>query len=119
MDAYSVDLRKRIVETYVAGGLTQQAVADRYGVSIWFVKKIWIQFCRTGDASPGKRGRPAQPSFDAAAEQRLHRAIREHPDATLRELAALCGVACCAATVCNTLKRLGYRRKKNAARVRA
>jgi transposase len=113
-----MDLRKRIVDAYGAGGSTQQAVADRFGVSLWSVQKLWQQWCATGDLSPGKRGRPPQRSFDGAAEQRLHHAVRKHPDATLAELANLCGVACCEATVFNTLKRLGYRRKKNATRER-
>lgn len=119
MDAFSVDLRKRIVETYEAGGVTQEEVAERFGVSYSFVQKLWTRWCKTGDLTPDKRGKPPKPSFDAAAEQRLHRAVRDHPDATLRELADLCGVECSDATVCNTLKRLGYRRKKNAARLRA
>lgn len=119
MNSFSVDLRERIVETYAAGGVTQLGVAERFGVSYSFVQKLWTRWCTTGDITPCKRGKPPEPIFDAAAEQRLHRAVRDRPDATLTELAEVCGIECCAATVCNTLKRLGYRRKKNAARLRA
>lgn len=115
MEAYSVDLRKRVVETCESGTMTQAAVAAQYMVSHSFVKKLLARWRETGDLSPGKPGGQPKRSFVGAAERRLHRSVRDRPDATLDELAALCGVQCCTATVCNTLKRLGYRRKKNAA----
>jgi len=96
--------------------MTQAAVADRYAVSHSFVKKLLALWRTTGDLAPGKPGDRRKPSFDEAALQRLRNAVREDPDATLEEFAERRGVPCCPATVHNTLKRLGYRRKKNAAR---
>lgn len=119
MKAYSGDLRERVLAACKAGELSQEAIAQRYAVSYGLVKKVWAQWRTTGSCLPGRPGGKPKRSFDVVAEQRLHRAIREHPDATLSELADECGIACCEATVCNTLKRLGYRRKKNAARLRA
>ena len=116
MNTYSLDLRERIIELYESGALTQQEVADDFGVSLGFVRKLWLQWQRTGDLAPGKRGGRHKPTFDAVALRRLHKAVKDHSDATLDELAAICGVGCCRSTVHNTLKRLGYRRKKNAAR---
>jgi transposase len=118
MKAYSADLRERVVAACKARELSQEAIAERYAVSYGLVKKVWAQWRKTGSCLPGRPGTKAKRSFDAAAEQRLHRAVRDNPDATLSELADVCGVACCEATVCNTLKRLGYRRKKNATRLR-
>ena len=48
--------------------------------------------------------------------ERLKRAVADQPDATLDELREACGAECSVVTVYNTLVRLGYRRKKNAAR---
>jgi len=116
MEAYSLDLRKRVFEACASGEMTQAAVADRYAVSHSFVKKLLALWRTTGDLAPGKPGGRRKPSFEEAALRRLRNAVRENPDATLEEFADRCGVSCCPATVHNTLKRLGYRRKKNAAR---
>ena len=116
MKTYSIDLRQRIVEACEAGTMTQAAVAERFGVSFGFVRKLLTQWRETGELAPRKRGGRRKPTFDDAAVRRLRQAVREHPDATLDELAQLCGVSCCRATVYNTLKREGFRRKKNVAR---
>jgi transposase len=116
MNTYSLDLRERIIALYESGALTQHEVADDFGVSLGFVRKLWLQWQHTRDLAPGKRGGRHKPAFDAAALRRLHKAVKDHPDATLDELAAICGVACCRSTVYYTLARAGYRRKKNAAR---
>ena len=50
--------------------------------------------------------------FSGAALVRLERLIAAQPDATLEELRDCSGVSCSVMTVFNTLKRLGYRRKK-------
>ncbi len=119
MKAYSVDLRERVVAACQARELTQEAIAEQFAVSYGFVKKVWKQWRKTGSFLPGRAGGNAKRSFDAPALVRLHRAVRDDPDATLEELGQCCRVACCTATVHNTLKREGYRRKKNAARLRA
>lgn len=114
MKTYSMDLRKRVIEACESGTMTQAEVAERFGVSFGFVRKVLTQWRETGELAPRKRGGRRKPTFDDAAVRRLRQAIREHPDATLDELAQLCGMTCCRATVHNTLKRAGFRRKKNA-----
>jgi len=44
----------------------------------------------------------------------LSRLVQEQPDATLEQLRERLGVGCSIVTIHNTLKRLGYRVKKNA-----
>jgi transposase len=115
MKAHSIDLRERIIAACEAGEMTQQAVAERFGVSYRSVKELLQQWRETGDLSP--RPRPGRHRlFDAQADKRLRHAVEQNPDATLAELRELCGVECTLPTIHNTLKRLGYRRKKNAAR---
>ena len=115
MKAHSMDLRERIVAACESGTMTQEAVAKLFSVSYRSVKMLLRQWRETGDLSPHKRG-GRRPIFDAAALKRLKQALEKNPDAILDELRDACGVACSLPTVHNTLKRLGYRRKKNAAR---
>ena len=115
MKSFSLDLRNRIVEACEAGGESQRAIGSRFDVSYSFVLKLWFQWRHTGSLEPLKRsGR--RPAFDARALQRLKKAVKDHPDATLEELREACSVDCSFVTVHNTLKREGFRRKKNATR---
>ncbi len=40
MKAYSLDLRKKIVQRYEAGAVTQRELAKQFGVSTFFVVKL-------------------------------------------------------------------------------
>ncbi len=115
MKAHSLDLRTRIVKACEAGCDTQEAIAQRFEVSYWFVVKLWQQWRRTGDLRARKRGGRRPRAIDGPALTRLKRRLKDRPDSTLDELREACGVDCSLVTVHNTLKRLGYRRKKNAA----
>ena len=117
MKALSLDLRNRIVRAYAAGGRTQAEIAEVFGVSERSVKRLWRKWRETGDVTPGKVGGRRPRAIVDGALQRLKQTLRARPDATLEELREACGVACSTVTVHNTLKRLGYRRKKNAARL--
>lgn len=115
MKAHSLDLRERIVAACESGTMTQEAVAQRFGVSYRSVKGLLRQWRETGDLTPRKRSGRRR-LFEAEALKRLKRALLQNPDATLEELRDACGVDCTLPTIHNTLKRAGYRRKKNAAR---
>jgi transposase len=116
MRAYSNDLRASVIEACLSGDRTQREVAEVFGVSLPFVQKVLARYRDTGDRCSHARGGRRLPAFDAKAVKRLRRRVKERPDATLEELREYCGVECSLVTVHNTLKRLGYRRKKNAAR---
>jgi len=116
MRAHSLDLRKRIVEACKQGKQSQADIAVRFGVSFRFVSKVWSQWRRTGSYAPLQRGGRRPRSIQGDALRRLKRALEKNPDATLEELREASGVDCTLPTVHNTLKREGYRRKKNAAR---
>ena len=116
MRAYPLELRVPIVQACEAGEETQAEIAERFGVSHVYVKKLWRQWRERGDVRPGQMGGHRPPAIQGASLKRLKQAVRDHPDATLEELREYCGVECSLVTVHNTLKRLGYRRKKNAAR---
>lgn len=52
MKTYSIDLRQRIVDTYDQGGISQEALAERFCVSIFFVKKLFRQRRLKGSIAP-------------------------------------------------------------------
>lgn len=116
MRPYPTELRKPIVAACRAGDETQEQIARRFGVSYGFVKKLWRQWCETGTLEPGKMGGHRKPVVRGAVLTRLKNALKRNPDATLAELRNACGAECSLVTIHNTLKREGYRRKKNAAR---
>lgn len=115
MKAFSIDLRQRILDAYDAGEGSRQQIADRFLVSLGLVKKLLAQRKTTGSIEPIPRpGRT--PIFHGELLEQLDAYEREHPDATLKEIRSHFGdhAPCSNTAVCTGLKRLDYRRKKNA-----
>ena len=55
-DAYALDLRKRIVAAYQAGGTSIRAVAKRFMVTTRTVHRLVQQYRQTQDLTPKKVG---------------------------------------------------------------
>jgi transposase len=113
MNAYSTDLRERVVAACDAGDATREQIAARFSVSVAWIRKLVRQRRETGSIAPKPRGGGRAPAFDAEAARRLREAVRVDDDATLRELADAAGVACCVSAVHRALARLGITRKKS------
>ena len=107
--AYSVDLRERVVAFVQEGGSKCEAT-KRFGVSRWCVynwlSRECLQVQKMGPKAPWK--------LDPEA---LKAHVEQYPDAYHRERAVALGVSDFAIRL--GLKRLGLRRKKNAAVPRA
>jgi transposase len=105
MNAYSTDLRARVIE-YVEKGHTQKESAARFGVSdrtVW----NWVKLKReTGSLKV--EAVPRSPH--KLPNEELVSYVRAHPDAYLKEIAEHfnCGVS----SVHGALKRLGITYKK-------
>jgi transposase len=84
--AYSDDLRRKILETYARGDGTEAQLAERFRVSLGYVKKIRRQQLRTGkmERIPHHPGR--KPKFSEPIRERLRNWLRQEPDLTLGEL---------------------------------
>lgn len=117
MKAYSLDLRQKVVDTYEAGGITQRALADRFCVSVFFVKKLFRQRTQTGSIAPKERrgwqrGRRT-PEIHAFVVE-LH---KQKNDWTLREVAERIETAfqvrLSSPSVCRIVKLENLRRKKS------
>ena len=114
-----MDLRTRILAAYDKGKTTRQAVADRFGVSLAFVKKLLSRRKHFGTIAPflDRVGRRRAVSPDQQEAIRKH--IAAHPGATLAELRDAFGLSCSLVTVFNTLRRMRLTYKKNSPRRRA
>ena len=107
-----MDLRDRVVSACDAGELTREEIAEEFSVSVRWIRKLLRRRRETGDYGPRGHGGGRSAAFGATALKHLERLVRQQSDATLAELRERSGVDCSLVTIHNTLKRLGYRRKK-------
>jgi transposase len=115
MDAYSLDLRKKIVEAKERGMPTVE-VAKTFGVGLSTVKR-YAATARQGRPLAPKKHPGSKPKIDEGARRLLEVCLQERrPAATLPErrefLRRTCGVSVSDSTVSRMLKRLGWTRKK-------
>ena len=84
--ALSDDLRERVVEAVVVGGLSRNAAAKRFGVSIASAVR-WLQrFGASGEISPAPTGGDRRSGRIEAHRDYLLGLIRRQPDLTLLEI---------------------------------
>ena len=115
MDAYSLDLRKRIVDAKERGMPTAE-VARTFGVGASTVKR-YAAAAREGKPLAPKKRPGSKPKMDEAARKLLERDMEERPAATLPQrrefLSRVAGVSVSDSTVSRMLRRLGFSRKKD------
>ena len=120
MRPYSKDLRRLIVGVIQENEESQTEIAERFTVSISFVEKLWRRFRTTGsyEAKPHAGGRERSL---AAYEALIRAEVKAQSDITLEELAKKVAEASGKPrigimTMCDELRRLKLRRKKNGLR---
>jgi transposase len=113
MKAYSTDLRQRVLAACDALDATRDQIAERFSVSVAWIRRLIQQRRETGSIEPKPRGGGRAPAFDSVAAAKLRQAVSDDDDATLLELAQAAGVTCCASAVHRALVRLGITRKKS------
>ena len=115
MNAYSEDLRKKIVEAVERGMLKIEA-ARTFGVGISSVKR-YVATYREGRSLAPKKRPDSKPKLDGSARKLLEVDLEERPTATLPQrrefLRQACGMEVSDSTVSRVLKRLGWTRKKD------
>ncbi len=115
MDAYSLDLRKKIVEAKKRGAATAE-VAKTFGVGVSSVKR-YAAVAREGRSLAPKKRPGSKPKLNEAARKLLEADLEERPTATLPErcefLRRAAGVEVSDSTVSRMLKRMGWSRKKD------
>src|SRR5271165_3772650 len=83
--ALSDDLRKRVVEAVVLGGLSRNAAARRLGVSIASAVRLVARYKTTGQISPSPSGGDRRSGRIEAQRGYLLGLIRRTPDITARD----------------------------------
>lgn len=115
MNAYSEDLRTKIVEARERGMPTVE-VAETFGVGISSVKR-YVAAAREGRSLAPRRRPGSRPKMDESARKLLEEDLEERPTATLPERCAFleraAGVRVSESTISRMLKRLGWSRKKD------
>ena len=115
MNAYSEDLRKKIVEA-VERGMPKIEAARTFGVGISSVKR-YVATYREGRSLAPKKRPGSKPKLDEDARKLLEADLQKRPTATLPQrrefLWRVCGVEVSDPTVSRVLKRMGWTRKKD------
>jgi len=115
MDAYSEDLRKKIVEA-VERGMPKGEAARLFGVGISSVKR-YVATARAGRSLAPKKRPGSEPKLDETARRLLETDLQGRPAATLPQrrefLRRMAGVRVSDSTVSRMLKRMGWSRKKD------
>jgi transposase len=115
MNAYSVDLREKIVAA-VGRGMSKAQAARTFGVGATSVKR-YVKLAEEGKSlrpgkAPGKKSKLDESGIDLLEED-----LRARPAVTYEKRAdllyELLGVRVSKATICRRIKRLGYTRKKD------
>jgi transposase len=82
----SDDLRKRVVEAVVQGGMSRNAAAKRFGVSIASAVRWMQRFETTGEISPAPTGGDRRSGRVEVHRDYLLGLVRRQPDMTLLEM---------------------------------
>jgi transposase len=118
MKAYSLDLRKKIVENYQAGGVSQRELAKRFRVSLNFIVNLLRRWRDAQTLAPKPCGAVMKPLLTREIMQFLAGQIDEKCDLTLCELVEIVKreykVAVSPKTMSRMLIREGLGLKKNA-----
>ena len=114
--AYSNDLRWCIVWLYYYKEKSIEEIQDLLFVSTRSVRRYLTLFEETGDVSPAIQQHGPPRTLDAFEEISLIQSLLNKPEMYLeelrQELIQITGADVCVSTICKTLKRLGFSRKK-------
>jgi transposase len=117
MEAYSIDLRERVVAVCDEGTETREETAQRLCVSTSFIRKLLRRRRQSGSIAPKPHAGGGRPSLEKADLQQVRRLVEQKPDATLAELcqrlAAHAGRRVRGWTMCRALQKLKLPRKKS------
>src|SRR3954464_728975 len=114
MNAYSEDLRKKIIEA-LRRGMGKSQAARTFSVSLSSVKR-YAKMADEGRPLAPKKRPGSRPKTGQDARRLLEDDLKQRPAATLSErrqfLERVCRVRVSESTVSRLLKRMGFTRKK-------
>jgi transposase len=119
MKAYSQDLRERVVRACDEGRSTREQLADLFGVSTAWIRRLLQRRRQTGSFAAKPRGGGRAPKLDADQRYRLVALVADAPDATLAQLHERLRARVHLSTIQRALAGYGLTVKKSPARQRA
>lgn len=115
--AYSTDLRSRVIDAWNAKEGTQRQLAERFRVSLSFVKRVLRRYRISAQTAAKPRGGTLAPTIHGEALALLQRLIVDKPDILLAELCEQLEqrmqIKVSQPTMCRAVQRLQMPRKKN------
>ena len=116
MDAYSLDLRKKIVDAKGRGVSTVE-VAKTFGVGVSTVKR-YAAAAREGRSLAPKRHPGSKPKLDGQARRLLEADVERRPAASLKErcrfVRRVVGISVSESTLSRLLRRIGFTQRNGA-----
>jgi transposase len=112
MTSYSIEMRRAVIRAVEDGKLTQEEIADLFGVSSRWVRSLYRRWVTTRQISPLPHRGGYRPKITAEDEARIRDYVKQHPDAYLFEIRRDCGLQVTLSAICQALKRMNLPRKK-------
>ena len=113
MKPYSMDLRKRVVAACDRKDESQVKIAERFGVSTAWIRRLLQRRRETGSIASLPQNPGRKLALDSRKMERLRQLVVRQPDATLRELKERLGVTLSDSAMFRALRRLKLTFKKN------
>lgn len=113
MEAYSLDLRQRVLAAVDAGHLRRSQIAALFAVSTSWIRRLVQRRRETGSIGPTPQRHGPLPALSARQRRRLADLVRRHPDATLAELRQRLAAGVGTTTIWRELSLLGLTLKKS------
>ena len=112
MEAFSRDLRVRVIKAYDEGRGSSRELARVFGVSSAWIRKLLRLRRETGSIDPLPRRSGPRPKLSERQRDRLLQLAAEQPSLTLAELKRRLRLPVSISTVHLELKRAGFTMKK-------
>ncbi len=116
MKPYSIDLRQKILDTYLEGGISQRQLAARFRVTLSFIEKLLKQYRETGEIAPKVRTHQTPTKLTDAQLEMLKQLAESNQEATLAQLRQSLyeqtGISVGLSTIARMLQRLNLSRPK-------
>ena len=112
----SHDLRVRVLKAYLESNDSYETIAERFGVSVRFIRDLKKRYDETGSVEPRGHGGGAKRRMSDEDLEALKRWVTAHPDWYIREyqerMQTERGVTVSVATMRRAVECLGLPRKK-------
>jgi transposase len=119
MNAYSEDLREKIIEA-LRRGMGKSEAARTFSVSLSSVKR-YAKLAEEGRSLAPKKRPGSKPKLDECSSKLLEEDLKERPFITLQQrceyLRTIASLEVSRSTVCRAIKRMNATRKKGADRL--